>query len=114
MAASNSAATSRAQPGAGAMSWSLWYNSTMISRTIAFYLPLACTAMATATPDYKVLLQDGKFEVRTLAGRRQQLLDGDWWPRFTRLVNKPVQGTAADAIKHALILLQGRLPKGAV
>jgi DNA polymerase-1 len=29
-------------------------------------------------------------------------------------VNTPVQGTAADAIKHALILLHGRLPKGAV
>jgi len=53
-------------------------------------------------------------EVRTLAGRRRLLARGDAWPRFTDLVNTPVQGTAADAIKHALILLQGRLPKGAV
>jgi DNA polymerase I len=53
------------------------------------------------------------FDARTLAGRRRILPEGNMWPRFTDLVNTPVQGTSADAIKHALILLHGRLPEGA-
>jgi DNA polymerase-1 len=53
------------------------------------------------------------FDARTLAGRRRILPEGNTWPRFTDLVNTPVQGTSADAIKHALILLHGRLPEGA-
>jgi hypothetical protein len=36
----------------------------MISRNIVLYLTLAGAAMATETPEYKVLSQDGKFEVR--------------------------------------------------
>jgi DNA polymerase I len=52
-------------------------------------------------------------EVRTVLGRRQILPAGDWWPRFTRLVNTPVQGTAADGMKLSLVLLSTRLPQGA-
>jgi DNA polymerase-1 len=66
---------------------------------------------------HKVAAQDARgfvsAEARTLLGRRQQLLDGDWWPRFTRLVNTPVQGTAADGMKKALVRLAKALPKGA-
>ena len=66
---------------------------------------------------HKVATQDARgfvsAEARTLLGRRQQLLDGDWWPRFTRLVNTPVQGTAADGIKKALVRLAKALPVGA-
>lgn len=66
---------------------------------------------------HKVVTQDARgfvsAEARTLLGRRQQLLDGDWWPRFTRLVNTPVQGTAADGIKKALVRLAKALPVGA-
>jgi DNA polymerase I len=53
------------------------------------------------------------MEARTLTNRRRLLPEGDAWPRFTGLVNTPVQGTAADAIKQALILLNKRLPDGA-
>jgi DNA polymerase-1 len=52
-------------------------------------------------------------EARTLLGRRRLLPQGDAWPRFTTLVNMPVQGTAADGIKKALVLLSHRLPEGA-
>ena len=66
---------------------------------------------------HKVAAQDARgfvsVEARTLLGRRQQLLDGDWWPRFTRLVNTPVQGTAADGMKKALVRLAKALPEGA-
>ena len=55
----------------------------------------------------------GVTEARTFTHRRRLLPLGDAWPRFTGLVNTPVQGTAADAIKQALILLNKRLPEGA-
>lgn len=108
MAASNSAATSRAQPGAGAMSWSMWYDPIMISRTIAFYLTLACTAMATETPDYKVLLQDGKFEVReypALTLVRTASGDGDFMRLFRYIsggneAEQKIAMTAPVLMKH--------------
>jgi DNA polymerase-1 len=43
-------------------------------------------------------------ETRTLAGRRRLSPQ----PRFTELVNTPVQGTGADGLKSALALLWER------
>ena len=56
-------------------------------------------------------------EARTLLGRRRLLPDlgskrGEWG-RFTDLVNTPVQGTAADGLKAALVSLHRRLPSDA-
>ena len=55
-------------------------------RTPAFYLlTLACPAMATETPDYKVLVEDGKFEVReypALTLVRTASGDGDFMRLF--------------------------------
>lgn len=53
-------------------------------------------------------------EARTVLGRRRLLpflesKRGEWG-RFTDLVNTPVQGTAADGIKAALVLIHERLP----
>jgi DNA polymerase I-like protein with 3'-5' exonuclease and polymerase domains len=44
-------------------------------------------------------------EVRThRIGRRQHLADVEhWWQRFTALVNTPVQGSCAEAVKLSLI-----------
>jgi DNA polymerase-1 len=56
-------------------------------------------------------------EARTVLGRRRLLPSleskrGEWG-RFTDLVNTPVQGTAADGLKAALILIHERLPEDA-
>ncbi|MCB1205937.1 MAG: bifunctional DNA primase/polymerase [Verrucomicrobiae bacterium] len=53
-------------------------------------------------------------EARTLLGRRRQIPAGTkWWPRFTTLINTPVQGTASDGMKQALWELRSRLPESA-
>jgi DNA polymerase I-like protein with 3'-5' exonuclease and polymerase domains len=55
-------------------------------------------------------------EIRTVLGRRRWLLTGSGnkvgWKRFTDIVNTPVQGGCADALKTAMILLQSKLPDG--
>ena len=56
----------------------------------------------------------GVTEVRTRAGRRRLIpTTATDWERFTALVNTPVQGGTADGMKHALILIDQRLPKSA-
>ncbi len=56
----------------------------------------------------------GVTEVRTRAGRRRLIPStATDWERFTALVNTPVQGGTADGMKHALILIDQRLPKSA-
>ena len=56
----------------------------------------------------------GVTEVRTRAGRRRLIpTTASDWERFTALVNTPVQGGTADGMKHALILIDQRLPKSA-
>jgi DNA polymerase-1 len=54
---------------------------------------------------------DDCFEVRTKLGRRQFLPRGpeSWWPRFTALVNTPVQGGCADITKLVMVELANRL-----
>ena len=51
-------------------------------------------------------------EVRTLLGRRRFLPSGreNWWQRLTTLLNTPVQGTAGDGLKRALLRLSRELP----
>ena len=57
---------------------------------------------------------EGAEEARTLLGRRRQIPAGTkWWPRFTTLINTPVQGTASDGMKQALWELRSRLPESA-
>ena len=56
----------------------------------------------------KKLYQDDCREIRTLSGRRRLWQDE---PKITELFNTPVQGTAADIIKMALVLLTGRVAK---
>lgn len=56
-------------------------------------------------------------DARTILGRRRLLpflesKRGEWG-RFTDLVNTPVQGTAADGLKAALVLIHERLPEDA-
>ncbi len=46
--------------------------------------------------------QDRPWETRTLSGRRRQWKDQ---PRLNQLLNSPIQGSAADILKKALILL---------
>jgi DNA polymerase I-like protein with 3'-5' exonuclease and polymerase domains len=50
--------------------------------------------------------------VRTVSGRVQWLRGGKEakWPRFTSLVNTPVQGGSADALKQAMVDLSDKLP----
>jgi len=50
--------------------------------------------------------------VRTVSGRVQWLPEGEEakWPRFTALVNTPVQGGSADALKQAMVDLADKLP----
>jgi DNA polymerase I len=56
----------------------------------------------------------GAREVRTLLGRRRLIPEtASEWERFTALVNTPVQGSSADGMKQALVLLAGRLPASA-
>lgn len=53
-------------------------------------------------------------EVRTITGRRRILPSGEdkEWQRFTSLVNNPVQGSSADAMKRAMVNLAKLLPEG--
>ena len=56
----------------------------------------------------------GVTEVRTRTGRRRLIpTTASEWERFTALVNTPVQGGTADGMKHALVLIDERLPKSA-
>lgn len=56
----------------------------------------------------------GVEEARTRHGRRRLIPgDTDWWPRFTTLVNTPIQGTASDGMKLALWELKQHLPDSA-
>ena len=56
----------------------------------------------------------GVSEVRTVLGRRRLMpSDADAWQRFTALVNTPVQGSCADGMKKALLLIAARLPESA-
>ena len=58
--------------------------------------------------------QKGVSEVRTILGRRRLIPDSaDEWQRFTALVNTPVQGSCADGMKRALVLIASRLPDSA-
>jgi DNA polymerase I-like protein with 3'-5' exonuclease and polymerase domains len=51
---------------------------------------------------------------RTALGRRRLMpLGGDDWPRFTTLVNTPVQGTCGDGMKLAMVRIGALLPPGA-
>ena len=53
----------------------------------------------------------GAREVRTVLQRRRLIPEtASEWERFTALVNTPVQGSCADGMKRALVLLAGRLP----
>jgi DNA polymerase-1 len=58
--------------------------------------------------------EEGITEVRTRTGRRRLIPStASDWERFTALVNTPVQGGTADGMKHALVLIDQRLPKSA-
>ena len=61
------------------------------------------------------MVAQGVQSVRTVLGRIQRLPKGaeTKWPRFTALVNTPVQGGSADALKQAMVGLSGQLPPGA-
>ena len=61
------------------------------------------------------MVAQGVQSVRTVLGRVQGLPKGAAakWPRFTALVNTPVQGGSADALKQAMVRLSGQLPPGA-
>ncbi len=50
----------------------------------------------------------------TALGRRRLMpLGGEDWPRFTTLVNTPVQGTCGDGMKMAMVRIGALLPPGA-
>ena len=80
----------------------------MIFRTITLFLTLACTAMATETPDYQVLSQDGKFEVReypALTLARTASGDGDFMRLFRYIsgsneAEQKIAMTAPVLMKH--------------
>ena len=58
--------------------------------------------------------QKNVSEVRTILGRRRLIPESaDEWQRFTALVNTPVQGSCADGMKRALVLIASRLPDSA-
>lgn len=51
---------------------------------------------------------------KTLIGRRRLIpRDASNWDCFTALVNTPIQGSTADGIKYAIVLLSQRLPDDA-
>ena len=58
---------------------------------------------------------EGAKSVRTALGRIRWLPQGEEaeWPRFTALVNTPVQGGSADALKQAMVDLADKLPSSA-
>ena len=58
---------------------------------------------------------EGAKSVRTALGRIRWLPQGKEaeWPRFTALVNTPVQGGSADALKQAMVDLADKLPSSA-
>jgi hypothetical protein len=80
----------------------------MIFRTVTLCLTLACTAMATETPDYQVLSQDGKFEVReypALTLARTASGDGDFMRLFRYIsgsneAEQKIAMTAPVLMKH--------------
>lgn len=80
----------------------------MTLRLIAFFFTLVCTAMATETPDYKVLSQDGKFEVReypALTLVRTTSGDGDFMRLFRYIsggneAEQKIAMTAPVLMKH--------------
>jgi len=80
----------------------------MICRSILLYLTLALTAMATETPDYQVLTQDGKFEIReypTLRVVRTAAGDGDFMRLFRYIsggneTEQKIAMTAPVLMKH--------------
>ena len=80
----------------------------MTLRLIAFFFTLVCTAMATETPDYKVLSQDGKFEVReypALTLVRTSSGDGDFMRLFRYIsggneAEQKIAMTAPVLMKH--------------
>ncbi len=52
--------------------------------------------------------------VKTCIGRRRLIpRDASNWDCFTALVNTPIQGSTADGIKYAIVLLSERLPEDA-
>jgi hypothetical protein len=80
----------------------------MICRSILLYLTLALTAMATETPDYQVLTQDGKFEIReypALRVVRTAAGDGDFMRLFRYIsggneAEQKIAMTAPVLMKH--------------
>jgi DNA polymerase I-like protein with 3'-5' exonuclease and polymerase domains len=61
--------------------------------------------------DARRLAEGEATETRTRLGRRQLLPDRtEYWKRFTRLVNTPVQGGSADGLKRAMVELSKKLP----
>ena len=58
---------------------------------------------------------EGCSLLTTILGRKRWLPQGAdaRWPRFTALLNAPVQGGAADVIKAAILELEEKLPEGA-
>ena len=61
------------------------------------------------------LATEGAQSVRTALGRIRWLPQGEEaeWPRFTALVNTPLQGGAADALKQAMVDLADKLTSSA-
>lgn len=61
-----------------------------------------------------VKAENGIGEVRTVSGRRRLIPESaSEWEQFTALVNTTVQGSCADGMKRAMVLLAQRLPSGA-
>ena len=58
---------------------------------------------------------EGAQSVRTVLGRIRWLPQGEEaeWPRFAALLNTPVQGGSADALKQAMVDLADKLPSSA-
>lgn len=61
------------------------------------------------------LATEGLSEARSRLGRRRLLPQGEdaWWHRFSRGLNSPIQGGAADVLKTALVRLGDALPASA-